>query len=125
MVERQLPKLHTRVRFPSPACQSNVERRRGNFGVPSNCAVGRNPREYVFIQSRVLGVLKIDVTKQIIERLTGVVTGVETDGEQTPQTKIGSEAHCRSTLRTRNRPLLQMHPNRNAVHQNADVNSQN
>ena len=25
MVERQLPKLHTRVRFPSPACLSDFE----------------------------------------------------------------------------------------------------
>ena len=69
--------------------------------------------------------MEINLTKQIVERLTGVAISVETHGEHTPETKIASDAHCRSTLRTDNRLLLQMDPNRNAIHQNSEVNNQN
>jgi len=63
--------------------------------------------------------IKIEVTKQVIERLTAtdLVAVVETQGEHTPQAKIASDTLCRSTMWTDKRFLLQMSPNGNAVHE--------
>jgi hypothetical protein len=66
------------------------------------------------LRSQALGVLKIDLSKQAIEHLTGVATDPNCLGQHTPQTMIGSEPSCRSTLRTDNRLLLQIDRNRNA-----------
>jgi hypothetical protein len=45
MAERQLPKLHTRVRFPSPA-PSSIPNRYGHSGFPRFVAVPNRPDQY-------------------------------------------------------------------------------
>src|SRR6266576_7077010 len=74
---------------------------------------------------KVLGVLNIDLAKRVIQHFTGVATGSNAWQKHTPQTKVASDAGCRSTLRTHNRLLLQIEANRNAVHRNAQVKRQN
>jgi len=69
----------------------------------------------------VLGVLNIDLAKQIIERLTGVARGSNAQEKHTAETKVAPDAGCRSTLGTHNGLLLQMDGNRDAVYRNAQV----
>src|SRR5262249_37586696 len=75
--------------------------------------------------SRCASAIQIDLAKRVIERLAGVAAGTNGYGKHTPQTKIGSQADCRSTLRTYNRLLLRIHGKNNAVHRNTQVKRRN
>jgi hypothetical protein len=70
---------------------------------------------------KVLGLLKIDLARQVTERLTGVARGSNAQEKHTPETKIATEADCRSTTGTHNALLLQIDGNRGFVHRNAQV----
>ena len=68
------------------------------------------PRFRGLTQAR--GLLKIDLSKQVIEHLTGVTTDANCLGQHAPQIMIASEANRRATLRTYNWLLLQIDRNR-------------